>query len=147
MKSIRASQSLNTVPAVKLVELPVINDPRGSLSFAEYEGQLPFIPLRYFLVFDVPAGKVRGAHAHKTIQQFLVCVKGSVSIVVDDGLNSEQVTLNSAAAGLYIPPNIWATQQDYSSDAVLLALSSGAYDPDEYIRDYQEFKRIRGLMA
>lgn len=145
MKSTRASQSLAAVSSVRLVDLPIITDPRGSLSFAEYGDQLPFIPRRYFVVFDVPAGEVRGAHAHRTTEQFLVCVKGSVSIVVDDGRNSEEVVLNSAAAGLYIPPNIWATQQNYSTDAVLLVLSSDVYDPDEYIRDYQEFRNYLGL--
>jgi UDP-2-acetamido-3-amino-2,3-dideoxy-glucuronate N-acetyltransferase len=140
MKSTRAPQSLATVSSVRLVHLPIIKDPRGSLSFAEYGDHLPFVPKRYFVVFDVPAGEVRGAHAHRTTEQFLVCVKGSVSIVVDDGRNSEEVILNSAAAGLYIPPHIWATQQNYSPDAVLLVLSSDAYDPEEYIKDYDEFR-------
>jgi len=140
MKSTQASQSLATVSSVRLVDLPIITDRRGSLSFAEYGDRLPFVPKRYFVVFDVPASEVRGAHAHKTTEQFLVCVKASVSIVVDDGRNSEEVTLSSAAAGLYIPPNIWATQQNYSQDAVLLVLSSDAYDPEEYIKDYDEFR-------
>ena len=145
MKSTQASHSLATVSSVRLVELPIITDPRGSLSFAEYGDHLPFIPRRYFVVFDVPAGKVRGAHAHRTTEQFLVCVKGSVSIIVDDGRNSEEVVLNSPAAGLYIPPNVWATQQNYSTDAVLLVLSSSVYDPEEYIREYREFKSNLGL--
>lgn len=141
MKSTEASQALTRVSSVRLVNLPIITDRRGSLSFAEYGDRLPFLPKRYFVVFDVPAGEVRGGHAHKTIEQFLVCVKGSVSIFVDDGSNSEEVILKSPAAGLYIPPHIWATQQNYSHDAVLLVLSSDAYDPDEYIKDYDEFKK------
>jgi UDP-2-acetamido-3-amino-2,3-dideoxy-glucuronate N-acetyltransferase len=142
MKSTQASQSLATVSTVRLVDLPIITDPRGSLSFAEYGGCLPFLPKRYFIVFDVPEGEVRGAHAHKKTEQFLVCVKGSVSILVDDGRHKEEVTLSSAAVGLYIPPNIWATQQNYSPDAVLLVLSSGTYDPDEYVKDYDEFRNV-----
>jgi dTDP-4-dehydrorhamnose 3,5-epimerase-like enzyme len=145
MKSEQGSQSLRTVSSVRLVELPIITDSRGSLSFGEYADQIPFLPKRYFVVFDVPAGEVRGAHAHRTIEQFLVCVKGSVSIVVDDGRHSEQVLLNNVGAGLYIPPGIWATQRDYSPDAVLLVLSSDVYDPEEYIKDYQEFRRSLGL--
>ena len=92
------------------------------------------------MVFDVPADEVRGAHAHRTTEQFLVCVKGSVTIGVDDGRGSEEVVLKSPGAGLYIPPNIWATQQNYSPDAVLMVLSSDAYDPEEYIKDYDEFR-------
>ena len=129
-----------TVPSVRLVDLPIITDSRGSLSFAECEGLLPFAPKRYFIVFDVPAGQVRGAHAHRTTHQFLVCVKGSVSIVVDDGQNKEEIVLKSPASGLYIPPGVWATQQNYSSDAVLLVLSSDAYDPTEYVTDYVGFR-------
>ena len=125
---------------MQLVDLPIVDESRGKLSFAQYDDHLPFIPQRFFVVSDVPAGQVRGGHAHRTTHQFLVCVKGSVSIVVDDGRNSEEIVLKSAAAGLYIPPKIWATQQNYSSDAVLLVLSSDAYDPEEYIRDYDEFR-------
>lgn len=140
MKSKQGPQSLGTVSSVHLIDLPTITDSRGSLSFGEYGDHIPFLPKRYFVVFEVPAGEVRGAHAHRTTEQFLVCVKGSVSIVVDDGRHSEEVLLDNPAAGLYIPPNIWATQQDYSPDAVLLVLSSDAYDPEEYIRNYDEFR-------
>jgi len=145
MKPTQESQRLAGVPSVQLVELPIITDRRGSLSFAEYGDRLPFVPKRYFVVFDVPAGEVRGAHAHKTTEQFLVCVKGSVTVVVDDGRNTQEVILSSAAAGLYIPPNIWATQQNYSRDAVLLVLSSDVYDPDEYVKDYDEFRNARSV--
>jgi UDP-2-acetamido-3-amino-2,3-dideoxy-glucuronate N-acetyltransferase len=140
MNPAKATHSLANVPAVQLVDLPIVDDSRGRLSFAQYDDQLPFIPQRFFVVYDVPAGQVRGGHAHRTTHQFLVCVKGSVLIVVDDGRKSQEILLNSAAAGLYIPPKIWATQQNYSADALLLVLSSDAYDPEEYIRDYDEFK-------
>lgn len=140
MNPAKATHSLANVPAVQLVDLPIVDDSRGRLSFAQYDDQLPFIPQRYFVVSDVPASQVRGGHAHRTTHQFLVCVKGSVLIVVDDGRQSQEILLNSAAAGLYIPPKIWATQQNYSADALLLVLSSDAYDPEEYIRDYDEFK-------
>lgn len=139
MKSTKATHSLATVPSVQLVDLPIITDARGSLSFGEYGDHLPFVPIRYFVVFDVPSGQVRGGHAHLTTHQFLVSVKGSVSIVVDDGLNSEEILLKSPAAGLYIPPRVWATQQNYSADAVLLVLSSHVHDPEEYIKDYEQF--------
>ena len=145
MKSTQGPQSLGAVSSVQLVDLPVITDSRGSLSFGEYGDHIPFQPKRYFVVFDVPAGQLRGAHAHRTTEQFLVCVKGSVSIVVDDGRHRQSVLLDNPSAGLYIPPNIWATQQDYSTDAVLLVLSSDAYDPEEYINDYQEFRSSLGL--
>jgi UDP-2-acetamido-3-amino-2,3-dideoxy-glucuronate N-acetyltransferase len=130
------------VSAVRVYQLPVVTDSRGSLSYAEYGELLPFIPIRYFIVFDVPDGQARGGHAHRAVEQFLVCVKGRVSLTVDDGRNRDEISLDSPRLGVYVPPHVWATQKNYSSDAVLLVLSSAIYDSDEYIRDYEEFLRI-----
>jgi UDP-2-acetamido-3-amino-2,3-dideoxy-glucuronate N-acetyltransferase len=130
------------VPAVRLLRFPLISEPRGSLSYAQYDEHLPFIPIRYFIVFDVPAEEVRGNHAHRSVSQTLVCVKGSCLITLDDGRNRDEVALDRPDAGVYIPPLVWATQRRFSRDAVLLVLSSEAHDPGEYIRDYDEFMRM-----
>jgi dTDP-4-dehydrorhamnose 3,5-epimerase-like enzyme len=122
-----------------LYALPMVSDLRGNLSFAEYEQSLPFIPKRYFLVFDVPSKDVRGEHAHRECHQFLVCVKGSCSVVVDDGQNRAEVLLNSPNLGLHVPPWVWATEYKYSQDAVLLVLASDVYKAEDYIRDYDVF--------
>jgi len=127
------------VKAARLVRLPLIEDLRGKLSFGEIEQHLPFTPKRYFLVFDVPSQEVRGEHAHKTLHQFLVCVKGSVSVALDDGQSRDEIKLHSSNLGLHIPPMVWGTQYKYSSDAVLLVLTSDVYRADDYIRDYDEF--------
>ena len=131
-----------SVPGVFLHHLPMINDLRGSLSFAEYEKHLPFAPKRYFIVYDIPSTEIRGEHAHKTLHQFLVCVKGSCSVVVDDGNRSEELRLDSPSIGLHISPMIWAVQYKYSRDAVLLVLASDIYQADDYIRGYDEFLRM-----
>lgn len=130
------------VPAARLLRFPLVAEPRGSLSYGEYGEQLPFVPIRYFVVFDVPADEVRGNHAHHRMSQVLVCVKGSCLITLDDGRNRDSVVLESPVTGVFIPPLVWATQQKFSRDAVLLVLSSEPYDADEYIRDYDEFRRI-----
>lgn len=122
-----------------LRRLPVIEDLRGKLSFAEIGQHLPFEPKRYFLVFDVPSEEVRGEHAHKNLHQFLVCVRGSVSVALDDGTSRDEVTLDGPDLGLHIPPMIWGIQYRYSSDAVLLVFASDIYRADDYIRDYDEF--------
>jgi dTDP-4-dehydrorhamnose 3,5-epimerase-like enzyme/SAM-dependent methyltransferase len=127
------------VPGVAIYDLPLIRDMRGSLSFAEYGRLLPFIPKRYFVVFDVPSRDTRGEHAHRTLHQFLVCVKGSCSIVVDDGKHKEEILLDSPMRGIHVPPMVWCTQYKYSPDAVLLVLASDVYDADDYIRDYGIF--------
>ena len=127
------------VSGAKLHELPYIVDMRGSLSVAEIGKQLPFQPKRYFLVFDVPSAEVRGEHAHRTLHQFLVCVRGSVAVVLDDGKSREELSLSKANMGLHIPPMVWATQYKYTADAVLLVLASDVYDAADYIRDYDQF--------
>jgi hypothetical protein len=132
------------VAGVQLVKLPFIPDLRGSLSFAEVGQKLPFEPKRYFIVFDVKSKEVRGEHAHRRLAQFLVCVKGSCSVVVDDGTNREEYQLDQPNLGLYLPPMTWGIQYKYSLDAVLLVLASDIYDPEDYIRDYDEFLSLVG---
>lgn len=135
----RGENRPSRVARVEVVDLPVVKDVRGSLSFAEYGKLLPFIPKRYFLVFDVPSRDMRGEHAHRTLHQFLVCVRGSCSVVVDDGMNREEIQLDGPTRGIHIPPLVWGIQYKYSPDAVLLVLASDVYDADDYIRDYDSF--------
>jgi Acetyltransferase (isoleucine patch superfamily) len=133
------AHDIGNVSGARLVELPLIPDLRGSLSFAEVGQKLPFEPKRYFIVFDVKSKEVRGEHAHRTLHEFLVCVKGSCSVVVDDGKNRAEYQLDQPNLGIYLPPMTWRVHYKYTPDAVLLALASDKYDPKDYIRDYDEF--------
>jgi UDP-2-acetamido-3-amino-2,3-dideoxy-glucuronate N-acetyltransferase len=128
-----------SVSTAKLIKLPRIVDLRGGLSFGEYDKHLPFAPKRYFVIFDVPSKEVRGEHAHREQHQFLVCLKGSCSVVLDDGKSRDEVVLDSPNIGLYLPPMVWGIQYKYSADAVLLVLVSDVYDANDYIRDYDLF--------
>jgi acetyltransferase-like isoleucine patch superfamily enzyme/dTDP-4-dehydrorhamnose 3,5-epimerase-like enzyme len=134
-----SSVKSNRIRGVKLDKLPLISDIRGDLSVAEFERVIPFQAKRYFLVFNVPGKHVRGEHAHKKCEQYLICVKGSIKVMVDDGKNREEYLLNSPNLGLFIPNMIWATQYHYSSDAILLVFASDYYDTADYIRDYQSY--------
>lgn len=116
-----------------------ISDPRGSLTVGEVASELPFKPERYFLTFDVPSAELRGEHAHKQCQQFLICVHGSCQVMVDDGSNRSEVLLDRPDLGVFMPAMIWGTQHKYSSDAVLLVFASHRYDPDDYLRTYGDF--------
>jgi UDP-2-acetamido-3-amino-2,3-dideoxy-glucuronate N-acetyltransferase len=131
-----------TVAGVTVHEMQSAVDLRGSLSAGEFPRHVPFAPQRYFLVFDVPGKEVRGEHAHRASHQFLVCARGSLNVVVDDGVNTEEVRLDRPELGLHIPPRVWAVQYKYSADAVLLVLASDPYDPADYIRDYDEFLSV-----
>jgi UDP-2-acetamido-3-amino-2,3-dideoxy-glucuronate N-acetyltransferase len=123
--------------------IPGAKDLRGSLRFGEVHRQVPFKVQRYFLVFDVPSEHVRGEHAHRTLQQFLVCVAGRCNVVIDDGVRRHEVVLDSPGKGVYIPAMVWATQYKFTRDAVLMVLASEYYDASEYIRDYAEFIALR----
>jgi len=129
-----------SVRGVSIHRLPLVEDLRGRLTAGEFVDQIPFAPLRYFLVFEVPGKDVRGEHAHRSCHQFLVCVRGSVAVVVDDGQTSEEIVLDRPDAGLYVPPLVWAVQYRYTADAMLLVFASDHYDPSDYIRDYAEFQ-------
>lgn len=130
------------VAGVQLRELVSAVDMRGALAAAEVSRQLPFVPQRCFIVHSVPGTEVRGEHAHRKCAQFLICVHGQVSCLVDDGSRRAEYRLDRPNLGLYMPPMIWGTQYRYSSDAVLLVLASELYDGADYIRSYDEFLRL-----
>lgn len=141
--SISAVSRESIVPGVRLVYLRHVEDMRGNLCAAEWHRDLPFVPRRVFYIYDVPSSRVRGEHAHKTCHQFLVCVRGSIAVVVDDGEKREEYILDQPWLGLYMPPQIWGIQYKYSSDAVLMVFASHEYDPEDYIRDYDEFRQSK----
>jgi len=144
VKELKPDDPLRELPDSKarLIEFPEISDLRGRLTFAETPGLLPFVPMRVFMLYDVPGKDVRGEHAHKELHQFLVCVKGSCAVVVDDGQERFEVTLNRPTLGLHIPPMVWATQYKFTNDAALLVLASDIYKAEDYIRDYNEYIRL-----
>lgn len=127
---------------VSLHNLKVVQDMRGDLSVGEFMRDIPFEPKRYFIVFNVPTEKTRGEHAHHKCHQFLICIKGSCAVVVDDGKSRCEVLLDLPKKGLYLPPLTWAIQYKYSSDAILLVFASDYYDPKDYIRNYADFISI-----
>lgn len=123
----------------KLYPVRVVTDMRGSLVVSECAQELPFVPERVFVVFDVPTKETRGEHAHWKLHQFLVCIRGSCSVILDDGVERAEVALDRPSIGLHIGPMVWSTQYRYSADAMLMVLASAPYDPDDYIRDYDAF--------
>jgi len=130
------------VGKVSLHRFKLIPDMRGALTVGEFPRDIPFHPKRFFLVFNIPSEKTRGEHAHYQCHQYLVCVKGSCAIVVDDGQKRAEILLDSPDKGIYLPPLTWGIQYKYSHDAVLLVFASDYYDASDYIRDYDEFCQL-----
>lgn len=129
------------VAGVSLHRFRTVADLRGNLTAGEFNPEIPFKPLRFFLVYDVPTIETRGEHAHRECHQLLIALKGSVRVVADDGENRQEFLLNANNLGLHLPPMVWGIQYQYSPDAVLLVFASHYYDPDDYIRDYTEFQQ------
>lgn len=125
----------------RVVTLTRATDLRGSLVAVDHAGDLPFVPQRTFVVYDVPSRDVRGEHAHRECEQLLVCLRGSVTALVDDGRDRRELVLDSPDQGLYVPAMVWGTQYRYSNDAVLLVYASRPYEDADYIRDYESFLR------
>jgi UDP-2-acetamido-3-amino-2,3-dideoxy-glucuronate N-acetyltransferase len=131
------------VEGVALIDLPKITSDLGSLIVAELGAGLPFTARRMFTLLEIPAGEARGIHAHRECAQFLICMRGSVRAVVDDGTQRQEILLDAPTRGLYMPPMTWGTQYDYSSDALLVVLASDLYDAKDYIEDYAEFLELK----
>lgn len=138
-RMVKGGGTVSRVRGVSCYELPFISDPRGNLTVGEFERTLPFQPRRYFITFDVPNARIRGEHAHRTCEQFLVCVRGSCALVVDDGRQREEILLDRPTLGVHVPPMIWATEYKHSSDSTLMVFASQYYDPGDYIRNYSDF--------
>ncbi|EGJ11387.1 MULTISPECIES: FdtA/QdtA family cupin domain-containing protein [Rubrivivax] len=123
----------------KLISLPKVQDPRGNLTFIEGQSHVPFEIKRVFYLYDIPTGEDRGAHAHKELHQFLICLSGSFDVSLDDGVSKQVVHLNRPWIGLHIPPMIWASEINFDPGSVCLVLASTPYNEADYYRDYQQF--------
>lgn len=136
------ADTLSLPAAVRIVRLSHRSDDRGSLIIGELADLIPFECRRIFMISDVPAGQVRGEHAHRECHQLLIATRGSVVVHVDDGLTAGDVVLDDPAIGLHLPPMIWGSQRDHSENCALLVLASHPYDYDEYVHDYPEFQAL-----
>lgn len=122
-----------------IIDLPIISDPRGNLTFIESGRQIPFDIQRVYYLYDVPGGAERGGHAHKNLHQLIVAVSGSFDIELDDGRDKKIIQLNRSFQGLYICPMIWREMSNFSSGSVCMVLASNLFDEDDYYRDYNQF--------
>ncbi|MHA6280389.1 sugar 3,4-ketoisomerase [Salinimicrobium sp. CAU 1759] len=133
----------HTVSDVRLINLPKIEDPRGNLSFFQEEDHIPFEIKRTYWIYDVPGGEIRGGHAFKEQIEFILALSGSFDVIVDDGEARKKFSLNRSYYGLYIPYGIWRQMENFSTNSLAMVVSSTEFDPEDYIRDYGEFKESR----
>lgn len=132
-----------TVEDVRIIELPKFLDARGNLSFAENYQQIPFEIKRTYWIYDVPGGEDRGGHAFKKNEEVVIALSGAFDVVVEDGVNRKIFSLNRSYYGLYIPAGLWRTMENFSTNSFALEFGSVAYSPDDYVRDYDEFLKLK----
>lgn len=127
----------------KLIQLPKIFDERGNLSFLENENQVPFIIKRVYWIYDVPGGEVRGGHAFKQQQEFIIALSGSFDVMLHDGKQDYRFHLNRSYNGLFIPGFIWRSMENFSTNSLALVAADTTFSQDDYIRDFDNFKILK----
>lgn len=135
---------MTTVKDVKIIELPKFTDPRGNLSFVEQLNHIPFEIKRTYWIYDVPGGENRGGHAFKQNEEFIVSLSGAFEVIVDDGNQKKRFTLNRSYYGLYVPAGLWREMENFSTNSLALEFGSIHYDEKDYVRSYDEFKKLKG---
>lgn len=128
---------------VKIIELLKILDKRGNLSFFENSNQMPFDIKRTYWIYDVPGGDVRGGHAFKESHEFIIALSGSFDVVLHDGEKEVKYNLNRSYFGLYVPNMVWRRLENFSTNSLALIVSNIGYDVKDYIRDFDEFKKLK----
>mgnify|MGYP000386994861 FL=1 len=132
-----------TVDDVKLIELPKFTDPRGNLSFVEQNNHIPFEIKRTYWIYDVPGGENRGGHAFINTEEFIVALSGGFDVTVDDGSQKKSFMLNRSYYALYIPKGLWREMGNFSTNSLALEFASTKYNPADYIRDYNQYLKLR----
>ena len=134
---------MSTIEDVKIIELPKFLDARGNLSFAENYKQIPFEIKRTYWIYDVPGGEDRGGHAFRKNEEVVIALSGAFDVVVDDGDQKKTFSLNRSYYGLYIPAGLWRTMENFSTNSFALEFGSMHYDASDYVRDYEEFLKLK----
>ena len=132
-----------TIQEAKIIELPKFPDRRGNLSVVEEFKDIPFKIERTYWIYDVPGGETRGGHAYRENREFVVALSGSFDVVLDDGKEKKLFSLNRSYYGLYVPEGMWRQMRNFSTNSLALVLSSTKYSEGDYIRDYQEFLKLK----
>ena len=126
-----------------IINLPKFLDERGNLSFIEEEKHIPFKIARSYWIYDVPGGEIRGGHAYKENQEFIVALSGSFDIILDNGYEKQTFHLNRSYYGLYVPKGWWRSMENFSTNSLALIVASTPYSKEDYIYDYDEFNKMK----
>lgn len=129
-------------PHTELLDFKTLGDDRGSLIALEENYNTPFAIKRVYYIFETKSGVRRGYHAHKYLKQLAICISGSCTFLLDDGITKKDILLDSPNKGLLIEGLVWREMYDFSEDCILLIVASEHFNEDDYIRDYGTFLKL-----
>ena len=127
----------------EIIQLPKIEDFRGNLTYLQNGEHIPFEIQRTFWTYDVPGGFRRGGHAYHNQEEVIIALSGSFDVIINDGQKETKYSLNRSYYGLYLPPLTWRHMENFSTNALSLHLSSGIFIVEDYIRDFDEYVKLR----
>lgn len=130
------------IEKTRIINLPKILDDRGNLSLVEEFKDIPFKIERTYWIYDVPGGEVRGGHAYKNNQEFIIALSGSFDVHIDDGVEANTFSLNRSYYGLYVPKGMWRQMLNFSTNSLALVVASTKFDLSDYIYDFDLFKEL-----
>lgn len=130
------------IEKAKIIDLPKILDPRGNLSFLESNIHFSFEIKRTYWIYDVPGGEIRGSHAFKKSREFIIALSGSFDVILNDSKKEVKYSLNRSYYGLYVPNMLWRRLENFSTNSLALIVSSISYDQNDYIRNFNEYKKL-----
>lgn len=136
------SHSLSLLSHCRIIQLPRHTHENGSLSVVENTDEYPFTVRRIFYLYDIPGDAERGGHSHHEAQELIIAASGSFDVTITDGHETRRVQLNRPYNALYIPAGIWRNLDNFSSGSVCLVLTSLPYNEEDYVRDYERFKKL-----
>lgn len=133
----------NTVFDCSIIEMKKINSIEGSITILENGTNIPFPIKRVYYLYDVPGGQSRGGHAHYELEQYIIAASGSFDVILDDGVNRRRISLNRPHIALHIVPGLWRELDNFSSGSISMVMASDVYKEDDYIRDYEEYLKLK----
>ena len=135
----------NTVFDCNLIELSKFQNSAGNITVLENRSNIPFIVKRIYYLYDVPGGESRGGHAHHNLEQYIVAASGSFDVIIDDGFNKKRFFLNRPNLALHVVPGLWRKLDNFSSGSICMVLASEIYNESDYLRNYNNFKKLKKI--
>jgi hypothetical protein len=126
-----------------IINLPIIHDERGNLSFFQNQTHIPFDMKRVYWIYDVPGGETRGGHAYRELQEIIIALSGSFDVILHNGREEQRFTLNRSYYGLLVPRMYWRHLENFSTNSLALMGADGYYNEKDYIRDFSEYVTLK----